>query len=204
MTQAIRNLAEAIDVLAENPGRYLDRECALSLGAFLVGYKMADASAATPTRALLERISGPSGANGCTRAFLARGGGAEGLRYAIDELREILAATKSSPIPGSMSGTPPIEHVRTALASGRIGMYFGEPTIMWVSSYVHGFLFGLSAVDPSAWARENERLNRFEQALRARYGHARPAWHELIRAFHGACEEGLERFVALWDEVQAS
>jgi len=115
----------------------------------------------------------------------------------------VVANGRLTSSPGPMATKTPIEQVRAALASGRLGMYFGEPTVMWVSNYYHGFLRGLAAVNRAEWLREEEQLRTFETWLRARYGHEAPSWHELIRAYEGPCESGIKRFTELWDEFES-
>jgi len=193
-------MRDALEAVRADPLRYLDCECALSLGALINGYKVADGSAAASKKAVLDRIPGPDQADGCTRAYLARGSGPRGFRYALDEFEAIVSGNQPVPSPGPMAHLPIVEHVRTALASGRIGMYFGEPTIMWVSNYANGFLLGLASAQPDVWAQATDSLQRFEAWMQRRYGSPGARWHELIRVFEGPCERGLQRFVELWDE----
>lgn len=198
-------LSYEIEKIRENPGEHLTEACVLALDAFLVGYRMTDAGCTATLDELTRRIEGPDQANACTRAYLASATSERALRRVLDELASMLAvAPEPGSRPGFFAGQGFVESVREAIVSGRPGMVFGEPTLVWCANYWKGFLAGMAATDPAAAEYQRARLEAFEQWLGERFGHPRAPWYAMIRVYRGAELDGLRGLVSLWDEFQAS
>ncbi|MDH5492134.1 MAG: hypothetical protein OEY14_09285 [Myxococcales bacterium] len=198
------DLHQTVQSLGKSPLDYLDSECPLALGAFLFGYKTVDAGAGPVMDEFLRRIPGPDQADGCTRGYLAYGAGTAGFRRTVEILQETVEQLQPRPVASMAAKYAFIEAVRDPIESGKTGMAFAEPTVVWLANYYRGFLAGLASVAPASAREATASLHRFETWLRRRYQQPITSWHGLIRVFEGAAEHGLRRFVELWDEFESS
>lgn len=198
------NLLDTLEAVRIDPLSFLDCECALSLGTFLFGYKAVDASAGSVLCDLARRIPGPDAADSCTRAYLAYGGGSSAFWRVLSELRAIVDSEPPVPFPGIDAAKSFMEVVREPIGSGRSGVVLAEPTVVCLANYYRGFLAGMNSVAPTSANEAAEALARFERWLRKRYSEPRASWYGIIRVFEGIGMDGLRRFVALWDEFEAS
>lgn len=198
-------LSYEIEKIRENPGEHLTEACVLSLGAFLAGYRLTDAGYAATLDALTRRFEGSVSADACTRAYLTSTTSERALRRVLDELSSMLAAApEPESRPGPYAGHGFVDHVREPIVSGRTGLVFFVPTVIWCANYWKGFLAGLSASDPAAAARERARFRAFEQWLGERFSHPRAPWYALIRVYEGHDLDGLRGFISQWDEFERS
>lgn len=194
------NFVGIVERLRAEPAAFLDTFCAASLGAFLVGYKDADASAYDIVKALLDVFPGAAQADACSRVYMAYTDSAAGASAILDALEEILGDDEIRPEAGPFGGLAFVEVVRGPIVAGRAAMILGEPTVLTLYNYVRGYLCGMEAVSPVEAATQTRSLSEFERWLQENYQVPGAAWYKLIRIHEGACERGLTRFIELWDE----
>jgi len=189
--------------MAEDPLIFLDVPCVLALEPFLHGFMRVDASLDLLTSVLLTRFPGPSQADACTRAYLLAATGSQALMDVLKELKDIL---RESPLDVRLRESCParfIDAVREAIVTKRTGLVFFESTVASLYNHYSGFLWGLRVAAPARAADEEEAMLRFEGWLQSYYGQKPARWHQLLRVFGGACFEGLDKFVELWDRFEA-
>lgn len=194
-------LYRAITQIRHDPSSVLSTPCVLALGAFLFGYKTADAGVGGLLSELDREFVGPESADACTRAFLSSSTSEEGLSKVLAVLERLLVhAQECRPSPGPGARTDVVSFVREPIEHQRPAMVLAEATPDWLYNYSQGYEFGLGVVNAPLAATQRSQFHQFEAWLQERYQHASARWYAIIRVYEGACESGVARFVELWDE----
>jgi hypothetical protein len=185
-----------VQAVRDDPGQFVQPVDPIYLGAFFSGCVEANAALRPPIRRLLDTLSGPSGADPWSRAYLLHPS-EEAVPLLLDSLCE------TTPEHGFEAGwsasTSCIDAVSDAVAQGRWGMALGQCSVLWLSNYIRGFHAALRWWLPERAQAEEARLQAFETWLAARYGQeGLPTWDRLLRVFEGEGQSGVERFVELW------
>lgn len=194
------SLLTAVQALRTDPRAILTEPCVLAFRAFLSGFK-APCRHMTPLfDAFTAAFEGPSGADACTRVYLAEADSRVAMTRALDTLAGLLESMELPAPAGARAPETFIEYVRGPIEQGRPAMALPEPSVTSLADFARGYLWGLRDVDAEVARYQEEELRRFEVWLRAHYQGSPAPWYGLIRVYEGACERGLVRFLDLWDD----
>jgi hypothetical protein len=193
---------EQLELLRDNPASLLTERCVLALGAFLFGYRAANAGIGGLLEQASATFASSAEADVCSRAYLANRNTEDALAAVVGVLLENAGAPSKAPasVRGPAAALHVIDFTRESLLTGRTGIVLLEPTIAWFADYVRGHTAGLRDVNPDLSQSQQESLTAFEGWLRDKYGEPTASWVAIVRVYEGADVHGLTRFIELWDE----
>lgn len=195
-------LAEELTVIRNAPHERLTEPSVLALGAFLFGYKMADAGPRDLLTEAAARYPGKTDLDAASLAYLSHSN-TQGALEKLVELLFDLGANDVVPLAGPGGNMHVVDLVRTPIASGKTGMVLLEPTVTWLANYTRGHTAGLEALQLPLAKQQAASFERFERQLREDYAHPAATWHAILRVYEGADLHGLKRFLDLWDQCFA-